>query len=64
MKASLKLGKVDTPKVLELAGKATILGVTNENIRATNENTGVITEYDMLVVYNGEQLFLVCMFVV
>jgi hypothetical protein len=47
-KASLKLGKSDTPKVLELVGKASILGVTNEN------------ENNMLVVYNGELLFAVC----
>ncbi len=49
-KTKLRLGKSDTPKILELVGKASILGV--------------VTHRDnMLVVYNGQHLS-ACMLVV
>jgi hypothetical protein len=42
-KALLRIGKSDTPKILELVGKASILGaVTRQN--------------DILVIYNGQQI--------
>jgi hypothetical protein len=40
-KASLKLGKSDMPKILELVGKAKTLGIMK-------------TQNNMLVVYNGQ----------
>jgi hypothetical protein len=49
-KTKLGLGMSDTPRILELVGKASILGV-------------VIRGNDMLVVYNGQDLS-ACMFVV
>lgn len=46
-KVLLRIGKSDTPKILELVGKASILGaVTRQN--------------DILVIYDGQQ-FSVCM---